>query len=66
MTIESKMFLGPLVVPLKLFGSFKNLKKVIITTSKLVVCPAPRRGYYRHNPCKGHRVLLSHHTHCHP
>ena len=28
MTIESKMFLGPLVVPLKLFGSFKNLKKV--------------------------------------
>ena len=25
----------------------------IITTDKLVVCTAPKRGHYRHSPCKG-------------
>ena len=38
----------------------------IITTSKLVVCTAPYRGHYRHSPCKGYRIIVSHHTHCHP
>ena len=38
----------------------------IITTSKLVVCTAPKRAPYRHSPCKGHRIIVSHHTHCHP
>ena len=33
----------------------KKFSSPIITTSKLVVCTAPRRGYYRLNPYKGHR-----------
>ena len=38
----------------------------IKTTRKLVVCTAPKRGHYRNSPCKGHRIIVSHHTHCHP
>ena len=46
-------------------GSEKNFYE-IITTGKLMVCTAPKRGHYRHSPCKGHRIIVSHHTHCRP
>ncbi|MBQ7120536.1 MAG: cation transporter, partial [Oscillospiraceae bacterium] len=36
-------------------NGIENITLEIITTSKLVVCTAPRRGYYRLNPYKGHR-----------
>ena len=47
-------------------GAVPWLIKIIITTSKLVVWLAPRRGFYRLSPWKGRRSLTPHYHHRQP